>query len=81
MPSGDIDKIIPFGNYSKQGIKFAEFQRTVEKYGLATFVTFVMYKNFEHTDLDLLSDDEKAILIEECEPLLKEAESQDSSIQ
>ena len=61
--------------------RFSEFTHLVESYGLSTFVSFVMFKRFEHTEIDLLNDHEKEELIEECQPLIHEALIQGRTMQ
>ena len=53
--------------------RFDEFQTLVDEYGLTTFVSFIMFKHFAHSSLDELNDDQKETLIEECQPLIREA--------
>ncbi len=53
--------------------RFEEFQTVVEDYGLSTFVSFIMFKHFAHSSPESLSDDEKEKLIDECQPLIREA--------
>lgn len=53
--------------------RFDEFQSLVEEYGLSTFVSFIMFKHFAQSSLDELNDEQKEILIEECQPLIHEA--------
>jgi hypothetical protein len=53
--------------------RFEEFQELVEEYGLSTFVSFIMFKHFAHSSLDGLNNNEKEILIDECQPLICEA--------
>jgi len=81
MTTRENDNVVQLERHSKHSLRFAEFERTVEKFGLSTFVSFVMFKNFEHTNLNELSEEEKDILMEECKPLLDEATAQENSIQ
>ncbi len=53
--------------------RFDEFQTIVDEYGLTTFVSFIMFKHFAHSSIDELNDDQKESLIEECQPLIREA--------
>ena len=53
--------------------RFDEFQSIVDEYGLSTFVSFIMFKHFEHSEIERLNDFEKEKLMEECQPLIREA--------
>lgn len=61
--------------------QFSAFTSVMDSFGLMSFVSFVMHKNFEHTNMACLSDRDKEILMEECQPLLDEAVAQTGSIQ
>ncbi len=61
--------------------RFAEFSNLVKEFGLSTFVSFVMFKRFGHTELDQLDDADKETLIEECQPLVHEALIQGRNMQ
>ena len=61
--------------------RFHDFQELIDKFGLSTFVAFVMHKHFDHTDISALTASDKELLIAECQPLLQEAICEERTLQ
>ena len=53
--------------------RFDEFRSVIEEYGLSTFVSFISFKHFAHSSIEELDDVQKETLIDECQPLIREA--------